>query len=82
MGRLTLALGLFGLACTGAILVTQADSVSPLFAVPVVALAASVVAPRLAAVAMCAWCCLAAASVGLFLAPCAAAMVVTARRHA
>jgi hypothetical protein len=82
MGRLTLALGLLGLTCTGAIVVTQADSVSPLLAVPVVALAGSAVAPRLGAVAMCAWCCLAAASVGMFLAPCAAAMIVRARRPA
>jgi hypothetical protein len=81
VGRLTLALGVFGLACTAVIVATQADSISPLLALPVAALAAAAVAPRFAAVAMCVWCCLAAASVGIFLAPCAASMVVAARRR-
>jgi hypothetical protein len=81
VGRLTLALGVFGLACTAAIVVTQAGSISPFLALPVGALAAAAVAPRVAAVAMCVWCCLAAASVGIFLAPCAAAMIVAARRR-
>ncbi len=79
MGRLTLFFGAFGLASTAAIVVTQADSISPFLALPVGALAAAAAAPRLAAVAMCVWCCLAAASVGIFMAPCAAAMVVAAR---
>jgi hypothetical protein len=82
VGRLTLFFGVFGLACTATILVTQADSVSPLLAIPVVALAAFAVVPRLAAGAMCVWCCLAAASVGMFMAPCAALMVAGARRRA
>jgi hypothetical protein len=64
MGWVTLALGVFGLACTAVVVVTQADSVSPFLALPVASLAAFGVAPRSAAVAMCAWCCLAAASVG------------------
>jgi len=82
MGWVTLALGVFGLACSAVIVVMQADSVSPFFALPVAALvlAAFGVAPRSAAVAMCAWCCLAAASVGMFMVPCAAAMVAGARR--
>ena len=77
---LTLFLGVAGLAATATVLVTQADSPSPLVALPAVALAVAVVAPRVGAAAMCIWCCLAAASVGMFLAPCAAAMVVDARR--
>ncbi|MFL5946283.1 MAG: hypothetical protein ACJ74C_12750 [Gaiellaceae bacterium] len=80
MGRLTLALGILGLACTAIVLVSQADSVSPFLALPIGALAAASVAPRVGAIAMCLWCCLAAASVGVFLAPCAAAMIVGARR--
>jgi hypothetical protein len=78
MGWVTLALGVFGLACTAVIVVTQADSVSPFLALPVSALAGATLAPRFAAVAMCAWCCL--CSLGLFMAPCAAAMLASARR--
>ena len=80
MGWVTLALGVFGLACTAVIVATQANSVSPLLALPVASLTAFAVAPRSAAVAMCVWCCLAAASVGMFMVPCAAAMVAGARR--
>ena len=82
---LTLFFGVAGLACTAVIVATQADSVSPLLALPVVALAAMFVRARAvrvaAAVVMCAWCAVAAASVGIFLAPCAATMVVAARRQ-
>ena len=81
---LTVFFGIVGLACTAVIVATQADSVSPLLALPVVALAAIFVPSRAvrvaAAVVMCAWCAVAAASVGMFLAPCAAAMVVAAWR--
>jgi hypothetical protein len=84
VGRLTLVFGLFGLVCTAVIVVAQADSVSPLLVLPVVALAAALVPSRpmrvAAAGAMCGWCCLAAASVGMFLAPCAAGMIAAARR--
>jgi len=82
VGRVIVALGVLGLACTATIVVSQADSISPLLGIPVVALAAATVTPRLAAITMCAWCCLAAASVGIFLVPCAAVMVAGARRHA
>jgi hypothetical protein len=78
MGWVTLAFGVFGLACSAVIVAAQADSFSPLLALPVAALAGATVAPRFAAVAMCAWCCL--SSLGLFMAPCAAAMVAGARR--
>jgi hypothetical protein len=39
----------------------------------------SLAARRVAALAMCAWCFIAAASVGLFLVPCAVALVLAAR---
>ena len=87
MARLTaLLLGAFGIGCTAVVVAAQADLSSlnwPLLALPVAALAA-VLAPsvgvrRVAATGMCVWCCLAAASVGIFLAPCAAAMIVAAR---
>jgi hypothetical protein len=78
MGWLTPAFGVFGLACTAVIIATQADSFSPLLALPVAALGVATVAPRVGAIAMCAWCCI--SSLGLFMAPCAAAMVASARR--
>ena len=82
---LTVFFGAAGLVCTAVILATQADSVSPFLALPVAALAAAFVPSRAicisAAAAMCLWCAVAAASVGMFLAPCAAAMVVAARRR-
>ena len=83
---LTLFLGVAGLACTAVIVATQADSFSPLLLLPFAALAAAFVPSRgvriAAAAAMCAWCVLAAASVGMFLVPCAVAMVIAARRRA
>jgi hypothetical protein len=79
MGRLTLAWGGFGLACTAVIVVTQADSVSPLMALPIVALGLAAVTPRIGAAAMCVWCCV--SSLGLFMAPCAAGLLVAARRR-
>jgi hypothetical protein len=86
MGPVTLFFGLFGLACTAAVVAAQADSVSPFLALPVVALTAALLPSRavraVAALAMCLWCCLAAASVGILLAPCAAGMVAAARRPA
>jgi len=81
---LTLFFGVAGLACTAVIVATQADSFSPLLVLPFAALAAAVVpsrAVRIAgAVVMCVWCVLAAASVGMFLVPCAVAMLIAARR--
>jgi hypothetical protein len=82
---LTVFFGAAGLVCTVVILATQTDSVSPLLVLPVAALIAAFVPSRqarfAAAAAMCVWCALAAASVGMFLAPCAAAMIVAARRQ-
>jgi hypothetical protein len=77
VGRLTVFFGVYGLACTAVLVATTGGSVSPLLAIPVVALAAAAVAPRLAASAMCAWCCL--SFLGLFMAPCAAGLIAAAR---
>jgi hypothetical protein len=90
MARLTrvdvaLFFGVFGLACTVIVVTAVAGSSAnwPLFALPVLALAAMFVRSakvRLAAaLGMCAWCVLAAASVGMFLVPAAVTMFWAAR---
>jgi hypothetical protein len=74
LGRLTLLFGVCGLVCTTILLA------SPVVAIPIVALAAALVMPRLAAIAMCVWCSL--SFVGFLMAPCAIGMVASARERA
>jgi hypothetical protein len=83
-GFVALLTGALGVVCAGFIIAAQADAAPlnwPLLAVPLVAvpgaLAGSKVIRGGAAVVMCGWCCL--GSIGLFFAPCAAAMISAAR---
>ncbi len=81
-----LVTGALGAVCAGFIVAAQEQPSSlnwPFLAVPFVAVPAALAGSRAvrgaAAAVMCGWCWLGAASLGLFFAPCAAAMIVAAR---
>jgi hypothetical protein len=90
MGRLNwfvLLTWALGATCAGVLIAAQEQPPSPnwpLLAVPLVALVAAFAGSKAirgtGAAVMCGWCCLAAASLGLFFAPCAAAMISAARK--
>jgi hypothetical protein len=78
--------GALGAVCAGFIIAAQERPSSlnwPLLAVPLVVLPAAFAGSKAirgtGAAVMCGWCCLAAASLGLFFGPCAVAMIAAAR---